>query len=84
MLERINLIDITMEQDSYESIINKAGRVVDGTSHGRTVLKGDGGVLKGDGRFKEEGTWTRSPPNAPILGCFGTRTAAKRNANPCK
>ena len=43
MLERINLIDIqTMEQDSYESIINKAGRVVDGISHGRTVLKGDG------------------------------------------
>ena len=46
MLERINLIDITMEQDSYESIINKAGRVVDGISHGRTVLKGDGVYYK--------------------------------------
>ena len=35
-----------MEQDSYESIINKAGRVVDGISHGRTVLKGDGVYYK--------------------------------------
>ena len=46
MLEKINLIDISMRQDSYESIINKAGRVVDGVSHGRTVLKGDGVYYK--------------------------------------
>ena len=46
MLEKINLIDITTKQDSYESIINKAGRVVDGVSHGRTVLKGDGVYYK--------------------------------------
>ena len=46
MLDRIPLIDITMEQDSYEVVLNKAGRVVDGINHGRTVLRGDGVYYK--------------------------------------
>ena len=32
--------------DSCEIILNKAGRVVDGINHGRTVLKGDGVYYK--------------------------------------
>ena len=38
----LNEIDI----DSYEVILNKAGRVVDGINHGRMVLKGDGVYYK--------------------------------------
>ena len=45
-MKKINLIDIAMERDSYEVVLDKAGRVVDGISHGRTVLKGDGVYYK--------------------------------------
>ena len=39
-MKKINLNEI--DTDSCEVILNKAGRVVDGINHGRTVLKGAG------------------------------------------
>ncbi len=44
MLDNINLKDIDL--NSFEIILNKAGRVVDGINHGRMVLKGDGVYYK--------------------------------------
>ena len=41
---KIKISDI--DTDSCEVILNKAGRVVDGINHGRTVLKGDGVYYK--------------------------------------
>ena len=42
MLDRIQLTDIEDYLLNCEVIINKAGRIVDGVNHGRTVHKGDG------------------------------------------
>ena len=43
----INKIQLSnIDTDSCEVILNKAGRVVDGTNHGRKVLKGDGVYYK--------------------------------------
>ena len=44
MILKIKIDDI--DTDSCEVILNKAGRVVDGINHGRTVLKGDGVYYK--------------------------------------
>ena len=44
MINKIQLKEI--DTDSCETILNKAGRVVDGISHGRVVLKGDGVYYK--------------------------------------
>ncbi len=44
MINKIQLKEI--DTDSCEIILNKAGRVVDGINHGRTVLKGDGVYYK--------------------------------------
>ena len=44
MILKIKIEDI--DTDSCEVILNKAGRVVDGVNHGRTVLKGDGVYYK--------------------------------------
>jgi glycosyltransferase involved in cell wall biosynthesis len=44
MLDKINLKDIDL--NSFEIILDKAGRVVDGINHGRMVLKGDGVYYK--------------------------------------
>ena len=41
---KIKLSDINL--DSFDVILNKAGRVVDGINHGRMVLKGDGVYYK--------------------------------------
>ena len=41
---KIKLRDINL--DSFDIILNKAGRVVDGINHGRMVLKGDGVYYK--------------------------------------
>ena len=43
-INKIQLSNINI--DSCEIILNKAGRVVDGINHGRTVLKGDGVYYK--------------------------------------
>ena len=43
-INKIQLKEI--DTDSYEVILNKAGRVVDGINHGRMVLKGDGVYYK--------------------------------------
>ena len=43
-MNKIQLKEI--DTDSCEVILNKAGRVVDGINHGRTVLKGDGVYYK--------------------------------------
>ena len=44
MINKIQLKEI--DTDACETILNKAGRVVDGISHGRVVLKGDGVYYK--------------------------------------
>ena len=46
MLDRIQLTDIEDYLLNCEVIINKAGRIVDGVNHGRTVHKGDGVYYK--------------------------------------
>ena len=39
MMLKIKLSDIDL--DSFDIVLNKAGRVVDGINHGRIVLNGD-------------------------------------------